>query len=179
MSKLSRRKEWRLIPDFPDYEVSECGDVRRIKDGVTRKAGHTLSGNVDVKGYRRDKLSRNGKKTLKQAHALVLEVFVGPRPTRKHQGAHWDGNRLNNHISNLRWATSKENIADRFRHGTDMRGERNGRAKLSSNDVAQIRSAYKAGAGRHGLGTSLARQYGVSSTVIYHIASERLWPHVG
>ena len=50
-------------------------------------------------------------------HQLVLEAFVGPRPAR-HQAAHGDGNPLNNTLANLRWATPKENEADKRLHGT-------------------------------------------------------------
>jgi hypothetical protein len=56
-------------------------------------------------------------------HHLVLLAFVGPRPAGR-QAAHGDGHRTNNLLSNLRWATPKENTADRYRHGTVLFGTR-------------------------------------------------------
>jgi hypothetical protein len=35
----------------------------------------------------------------------VAEAFIGPQPSPRHQVAHYDGVRDNNHYSNLRWAT--------------------------------------------------------------------------
>jgi hypothetical protein len=43
--------EWRVCIDFPDYEVSECGDVRRATDSKTRKAGWRPRGFIDQDGY--------------------------------------------------------------------------------------------------------------------------------
>jgi len=73
-------------------------------------------------------------------HQLVLETFVGPAPPG-HEGAHWDGVRTNNRTSNLRWATRKENDADKERHGTRARHERHGMAKLNKQLVSRIREA--------------------------------------
>jgi hypothetical protein len=56
-------------------------------------------------------------------HHLVLEAFVGPRPAG-HEAAHGDGDKTNNALANLRWATPKENAADRYRHGTVLFGTR-------------------------------------------------------
>lgn len=60
-------------------------------------------------------------------HRLVCEAFHGPQPTKYHEVAHWDGDRLNNAPSNVRWATHKENEADKIRHGKVASGDRNGR----------------------------------------------------
>lgn len=60
-------------------------------------------------------------KTIK-IHTLVLLAYVGPRP----EGfvcRHLDGNPRNNHISNLKWGTYKENAADRTLHDRRAFGE--------------------------------------------------------
>lgn len=43
------------------------------------------------------------------AHRLVLHHFIGPCPPGK-ECHHIDHNRLNNHVSNLKWVTHSENI---------------------------------------------------------------------
>lgn len=50
-------------------------------------------------------------------HRLVAQAFI-PNPENKPDVAHWGGNGLNNEVTNLRWATEKENMADKRRHGT-------------------------------------------------------------
>jgi len=149
--------EWRQSI-HPCYEVSEYGDLRAKVARGTRPAGYVLKGSYNKHGYRVYGLydpgvCKRGDKSKKYlAHQLVLYAFVGPRPTDKHQGAHWDGNPSNNHYTNLRWATPAENTADKVRHGRVYEGHkkftaeqvldivnmRNGGAKY-----ADIRAKYK------------------------------------
>src|SRR6516164_11851118 len=82
---------------------------------------------------------------VRQASCLVCEAWHGRPPTEKHQVAHWDGNKANNHFGNLRWATPQENSHDCVRQGIDPVGVRKGRAKLSEADVREIRATYKGG----------------------------------
>jgi hypothetical protein len=106
---------------------------------------------------------------------LVLEAFVGPPPTQAHHAAHWDGNRLNNHVSNLRWATIQENNGDDRRRLGAGKGVRNGRAKVTDNIVRAIRLEF---VGRHGDIARLARKYGVAHTTAFDIVHRRRWLHV-
>ena len=163
--------EWRT---FHDYEVSEFGEIRRVRDGMTRKAGFVPKGWL-VGGYRAHKLTINSKKQRFLAHRLVCELWHGAPPTSKHEAAHSDGIKLNNHFSNLRWATRKENDRDRVKHRTDPIGERNPRAKLTNRQVLEIRSLYK---GEWGQIRKLARVYGMSWTAMGDICRRSNWRHV-
>jgi hypothetical protein len=49
---------------------------------------------------------------------LVLRAFVGPRPATHYHAAHNNGRPHDNRLTNLRWATPKENDADKDLHGT-------------------------------------------------------------
>jgi len=83
-----------------------------------RLRGKTLKLVKHREGYRCVTLYRNdGKPTKVLVHHLVLEAFVGPRPPGK-EGCHWDNNRANNYIENLRWGTRSDNMQDSVRHGT-------------------------------------------------------------
>jgi hypothetical protein len=125
---------WRSIAGRPGYEVSDLGRVRSLDRVVTkmqrgRPVQHRLRGRVLRQGR-----TRGGYLTVSLAgrsvhvHRLVLEAFVGPCPAGR-QAAHRDGNKLNNSVGNLRWATPRENNADKLRHGTALFGIRthNGR----------------------------------------------------
>jgi len=170
--------EWRPIPGLPHYEISEFGDIRRTVDAPTRRAGHVVRGHVVWKqGYRAAKLAiGNGEKKVFRIHRLVVEAFLGPCPSDKDQVAHFDGIRTNNHYSNLRWATAKENSGDRVRHGRDQfTGETNPKAKLTAELVQKIRAEYSPGYGNK---IALARKYQLSRTSLDYLLSKRNWSHV-
>lgn len=103
-------------------------------------------------------------------HCLILEAFVGPCPPGM-ECRHLNGNPADNRLENLAWGTHTENQQDRFAHGTDNRGERNGRAKLTADDVREIRKLSRQG---RSIG-DLARQFGVVAGTIDHIITGRNW----
>lgn len=103
--------EWKLIEEFPNYEVSEAGDVRRLDTGLILKP-------VSDRGYQLYRLYRDGERPAIRGHILVLKAFVGPKPFEDAEGCHDDGNRGNNRYTNLRWDTRTANMGDRVRHGT-------------------------------------------------------------
>ncbi|UJB43592.1 HNH endonuclease [Streptomyces sp. A1-5] len=90
------------------------------------------------------------------------------------QVAHSDGDPLNNKLSNLRWATAKENMADQFRHGTRIKGEGHPRARLTEADVRKIRENLAAGMTQ----ASQCREYGVSIQAMWALANGKTWRHV-
>lgn len=169
--------DWRPCYGLPDYEVSEYGLVRRRTKALTRKSGHYLRGFICGQGYHRHKLPTPTGKRIIPTHRLVLEAFVGPAPTSRHVVAHWDGDPLNNHYSNLRWATHAENGADKKRHGSH-RGERNSTAKLTPTDVLAIRAQYPSVRKIRGGVSRLAEKYGVTPTTIYNAAIGIRWGHI-
>lgn len=105
------------ITDFEDsYQVSDCGlvfSIPRIVVGSngTRYPfkGKQLSQVLNAKlGYYICQLYRDNQQTTKYIHRLVAEAFV-PNPENKPEVNHIDGDKTNNHFSNLKWVTSSEN----------------------------------------------------------------------
>jgi len=171
---MSEIEEWRTVPHAPIYEVSSMGAVRLRVNHGNRRAGLVLRGTI-IRGYRWHNLTcDNGKQRMNSAHSLVLAAFVGPRPTPDHHGAHSDANRSNNSISNLRWATIHENMADGVRHGS-WKGERHSKAILTEANVKEIRRKYSLGEARI---FELARSYGVCQNTIKAIIIRKSWKHV-
>lgn len=164
-------KEWRTLEWLPDYAISEDGDIERVVDGVTRKAGFRPRGSIRG-GYHAFKLSINGKKRTWLAHRLVCEAWHGPAPSAEHQVAHGDGNPLNNHFSNLRWATCLENQRDRRKHGTAPIGENNPRAKITAAQAREIKRRY---CGRYGQVAQLSREFGLSHSATLSICKGEHW----
>lgn len=175
--------EWRAIKGFSNYEVSECGKVRRIthrygKHGqrLTNKIPYELAQCVGGNGYINYILSNdNGKLKNIKAHRVVAETFLGlPEAEIKIQVAHNDGSKTNNHFSNLRWATAKENMADKILHKTAICGESVHTAKLTLNDVERIR-AESPNIKRYGKNKYFSEKYGVSIGTIKSLLRGDTW----
>lgn len=77
--------------------------------------------------------------------------------------------------SHLFAGTQAINMRDRNAKGRQAKGERNGRAKLNAEQVAEIRNAY---APHRMTRPALAERYGVSEAVIGDILARRTWKHV-
>lgn len=165
-------ERWLPVVDFPNYEVSDFGRVRRAVSAGTRwPAGRLLKSTPLVKGYLGVTLLKDGKKHTSLIHRLVVRAFIGPKPTPIHQAAHSDGNNQNNVLGNLRWATPVENAADRLAHGNQPWGSRSPLAKLTEHEVRAIRAA----TGRH---ADIGADFGVSKSAVCHIKSGRCWAHL-
>lgn len=172
--------EWRAVPDFLDYEVSNTGIVRRVsysergKCGFRKPLPFVLSGGWGGKGYRYVAFYRGNKSYQRLLSRVVLEVFVGPPPSSSHQAAHINGDTSDNRLANLYWATVKQNHADKIRHGTHAVGENSKRAKLTQSEVEEIRKLYEMGETQRKLG----ERFGVSRATIGLIVRRINWAHV-
>ena len=163
----------RTVPSYPQFQATDRGTVIGPRGKET--PGSVMSG-----GYLRVTTTVNGKRTTLGVNRLVCEAFHGPAPTPQHEAAHADGDLTNNRPGNLRWATSKQNHADRRRHGTDAIGERNGRALLTDEQVRSIRRRYVSGINQHIPGNSqqLAERFGVTQNLVTAIVRREAWPHL-
>ena len=167
--------DWKPILDFPDYEVSENGSVRRLTPGRNTYPGRLLKNQKHQQGYARVCLpNREGFIKTVEVHRLVAYAFLGDPPTPDHEVAHYDGDPQNNHYDNLRWATKQENKNDSIRHGTVIRGEDCWQARLNIEDVKKIRRARNEGR----LLRDLADDFGVSVNHIGRIVNYTAWRHV-
>ena len=148
-------ERWRTVND--GYEVSDHGRVRNRRTGRVLKPGRAnKSGHLTVC------LGRGNKRYV---HHLVATAFLGKRP-RYHEVRHRDGNSGNNFWRNLEWATRGRNSQDKKHHD----GQAN--YKLSPAQVEEIR--FRLAIPYHGLGAELAREYGVSDSVISAIKNGRI-----
>jgi hypothetical protein len=171
---------WRKLPISGRHEVSNMGRVRswinpgrgakELEEPRLLKCGKNAGGYVRVTIEKRQYF----------VHQLVLEAFIGPRPAGK-EACHKDGNKSNNRSTNLRWDTKKANAEDSIRHGVFpflkgknrvMPGESNPNAKLTQDQVDEIRRICKTGKISQ---SKLAKQFKVSRALISHIISGRSW----
>lgn len=162
----------RKIPGFSKYLVSEDGRIFRF--------GRELSLWADKDGYLRCSITNDfGERKMIAAHTAVALAFIGLKPSHLHEVCHNDGSRTNNHFSNLRWGTRKENHQDLKKHGTSLIGERNGRAKLTSENVDEIKKTIKQSMGinrvKRGTIIKLAKKFCVHPETIRRASKSKSW----
>jgi hypothetical protein len=107
-----------------------------------------------------------------RAHVLACRLAHGERPEGKTDAAHSCGNNMCINPRHLRWATRKENEADKVAHGRTIRGEASGTARLTRDQVNNIRAEYAAGGITQ---QQLADKNGVHIMTINDIIKRRTW----
>lgn len=95
-------KTWTQIPNYPNYEIDKRGHIRNIK----RK--HINIPGIGTHGYYCATLCKDIRKTF-SVHRLVALTFIPKTDDPKKVTVnHIDGNKLNNNVENLEWASYKE-----------------------------------------------------------------------
>lgn len=123
----SIKEVWRDIPEWEGfYQVSNLGNVRSLDRDIEylnngtlttlHLKGKVLKQRADEEGYMRICLAKNGRTKLYGVHRLVAQAFI-PNPENKPTVNHIDGNKSNNYLSNLEWATLEEQYAHAVKTG--------------------------------------------------------------
>lgn len=96
------------------YKVSSLGRIKSLPrtwisgNGKLQSKPESIIKQFIVRGYYQVALTVNGITKQFKAHRLELIAFK-PNLENKKMGNHKDGNKLNNHLDNLEWATPSEN----------------------------------------------------------------------
>jgi len=127
---------WRKIRQHKLYEISNYGRLRRWRNS---KQEYYICINplVRVTGYYRKTMQVNGKSTGQFIHRLVAEAFIH-NPENKPMVNHKDGNKWNNHVSNLEWVTAKENIDHAWRTGLQHTNSPNLKGSRPAREINQL-----------------------------------------
>lgn len=163
MSKHKTDEIWKPIRGFDGmYDVSNYGRVR----SNSRIVRHNLGGDkrlnerivsklITVNGYCQVFLYKNGKRSVRLVHRLVLQAFVGECPVGM-EVRHLNSVRTDNRLCNLAYGTHSDNVIDTIKLG------RNGNQKLNPELVVTIRKRLDDGE----LVKDLASEYNVSTRAI-------------
>lgn len=102
-------KKWKQVPGYEDiYSVSSCGVLRM--DRKCKKWGSVeRTGSPNADGYLRVSMTKDGKRQKWFMHRIVALAFIGLNP-KGLEVNHRDGNKTNNHASNLEYVTHKNNM---------------------------------------------------------------------
>lgn len=171
--------EWRVIVNFPEYQVSNTGRVRRGTIHYAKQKKYSVGYEVQLRQNKAGHVTcvlrdANKRQRTLLVYRLVCVAFHGPPPETHPYVLHRNGIRDDNRPANLTWATPEEHKLDMRHRGVALEGERHGRAKLTVEDVRAIRLRIQNGENR----TAIARSYGVSFTLIYKIAARELWRNI-
>jgi hypothetical protein len=172
--------EYKDIPEFPGYRISNFGEVQSCwkKKGlgwgsgstwIMSKEWHTLRPS-SPDGYLKVNLTRNGNHYRIRVHTLVMLTFVGPRPKGMEVRHFPDPDKKNCRLDNLLYGTRSENMRDRVSQGGGNRGEKHPLSRLTANQVIQIRSLLTTRTN-----ASLAREFGVNPSTISSISRRVIW----
>ncbi len=112
MVDLYATELWKEVPGYEGYYA--VSDMGRVADMLREMA---LLRQYAYDGYPHVYLSTPARPfAVPKVHTLVLTAFVGPRPGGM-GCCHYDGDKTNNRLENLRWDTPKSNARDTARHG--------------------------------------------------------------
>jgi len=184
------------------YEVSDRGNIRRAKPGISTFVGRPVTPMASGSGYKQVQLSDGISSKKYYVHALVMLAFVGPRA----KGIvinHKDLDKSNNSLDNLEYVTQKQNCAHSFIAQGRKRGPRKPKSppkgkqsgdthwskrmperiargakmphsKITAEMVASARSRVALGETQ----SSIAKEYGISVAQMSRIIRGTRWTYV-
>jgi hypothetical protein len=164
--------------DIPNYEGLYYAtiDGKIFSHGKTLKFGRNerktmakeKKQSTHNQGYLRVVLSHGRINKGFLVHRLIAMVFL-PNPENKPMVNHKDGNKKNNHVSNLEWCTRKENELHAKNHGLKPSGQRNGSSKITDDDAEYIRKNYI----KRINSNQLSKKFNISREQIQRIANNK------
>lgn len=148
---------WKQITGYEGYyEVSDAGMVRSVDRYITDVNGVTrllkgsemkLSESVQkdrAEGYPVVNLRKNNTSLVTPVHVLVAKAFI-PNPNNLPTVNHIDGNKKNNRVENLEWASYAENNTHALIHGLrHPRGNMVDQYTIDGKYIATYKSACEA-----------------------------------
>ena len=160
------------VKSLENYCINENGLILNI-----RTRGIIIP-SINKKGYLQVCLTNKNTYSI---HRLVALTFIENKEN-KPEVNHKDGNKSNNHVSNLEWNTTQENLEHKrinnlgktLKAKLSATGENNSQAKLKENEVLYIRknAIVRKDAIR------LSNELNVSIATIYDIKNKRSWSHI-
>ena len=169
---------WKDINGYETiYMVSNHGRVKTL--GHNNNKYHLKKEKIRIpsarNGYLGVILCKEGITKMFSSHRLVAEYFI-PNPNNLPFVNHKDGNKLNNHYTNLEWCTCSENMKHAYDNGLVNKavGSQIYKSKLSEEQVLKIRQLHTDGIPQH----KIASSYGVRQDNISRIINHKTWKHI-
>lgn len=175
-----RRENWKIVEEFPNYLISNHGNVKTLKTLEDRAT------NINS-GYELIILNDGEKRHSRLVHRLVAIAFI-PNPENKPCVNHLNGIKTDNRLDNLEWVTHKENIDHAIKmglidhskrknphHKLHPRDEDNKITKSTKEDVIEMRKMYATG---NYILKDIAEKFEISISVVWKIVNRKTWKHI-
>lgn len=130
-------------------------------------------GHTDKAGYGKISKLFDGKVISIRSHRAVYELYFGPLDSSVNVLHSCDNTSCCN-VRHLFAGSHQDNIKDKIAKNRQAKGERNGRAKLTSMDVIKIKSLLKRG----NMQSDIAFRFDVSEVTISAIKLGKIWKHI-
>jgi hypothetical protein len=163
--------------DWDRYSVSEDGDVIPL---CGPKKGSPFKRMAHSGGYHQVQLKfKDGKLQKCYLHRVVAYHFLD-NPDNLPEVNHIDGDKTNNHVSNLEWCTRKGNAQHALKNGLLSEktflpnGELNKKSKVKDSEVYAIRGMHRMGLTQK----ALAEHFCLDPSTVSNIVTGRTWAHL-
>lgn len=158
---------WNPIHGYENlYQVSNLGRIKSLLR-YNRKNDKILKTISNWSGYQRVTLCKNKKHKIFSVHRLVAISFI--YPYHGETVNHKNGNKKDNHVNNLEWLTSSENMKHAFSVGLNHYGEKHGKSKITTKIASEIKKNIF-------LPTKiLCKKYKITHSIIYGIRNGKTW----
>lgn len=162
------KEVWKRPKNFPLYEVSSQGRIRRYDNKKLRKLILCPEGYVKLRLH-----NKNGKAQNIRAHRLIAQTFFGDKGPLKVVN-HKNGIKSDNRTENLEWVSSGQNQKHAYDRGFRKKGEQHWKNKLSENCVREIKILFSQGTTI----SRIAKKFEIGMSTAYAIKTGRTWSHV-
>jgi hypothetical protein len=157
---------YKIIPDYPNYEASNLGNIRTLKTGKIRKLQERKDGYLQVGLY------VNNKIQFQQVHRLIAFAWL---QNRNNIINHIDSNRNNNNVTNLEWCDNSHNQLHAIKNGAEnKKNEEHPSTTLKNKQVLEMRKLYKNGSSYK----ELSKKYNKPYSTIYNIINRYYWKNI-
>jgi hypothetical protein len=154
------------IKHYEDYKIDENGNVFLVNNNLPVRVCYSH-------GYKIVRLKNKHGAKFFRVHRLVAMCY---HASKEFEGAvvnHLDGNKLNNHFSNLEWCTRAENVIHAYKIGLHKNAEQHHFSRLSNQDILNIKSLYSSGTSQ----VALSKRYNVGQDHISRIINNKRRRH--
>lgn len=161
--------------EFKKYKIGNR-EYSIYSNGVVKYGDKEITQNKDKDGYLVLSLWDDiyKRQERRRVHRLVAELFI-PNPLNKKEVNHIDRDRSNNRVENLEWVTRKENIKhSKEAYSLSRIGSKNGRTKLTEDDVLKIRKMHDEGVAKY----LIAKSFNIGWSTVDHIIKRETWKHI-
>lgn len=163
----TENEKWKFIEGTKElYKVSDLGNIYSVKTRIIRKAWiHKNYLTIQIRIY--------GVTKKLAVHRVVAQAFI-PNPENKPEINHKNGIKTDNRAVNIEWCTGEENRLHAAKMGLIPKGVQVVQAKLTNEDVEQIRTLSLLGVSN----SEIAPLFKITQANVYAIVNKATWKHL-